>query len=60
MGGGSALILLATALVGDPDRTVAMTAVIWRWAIVLGLDFLWSFSYTLRPRRPRRAPPGSR
>jgi hypothetical protein len=51
--------MLAAALVGDPDRTVAMTAVIWRWAIVLGLDFLWSFSYTLRPRRPRRALPGS-
>jgi hypothetical protein len=57
---GSGLILLAVALVGDADRTTAMTDVIWRWAIVLGVDLLWSFSYTLWPRRPDKALPGSR
>jgi hypothetical protein len=57
---GSGLILLAVAFVGDADRTVAMTQIVWRWAIVLGLDFVWSFSYTLWPRRPERALPGSR
>jgi len=57
---GTGLILLAVAFVGDADRTAAMSEIIWRWAIVLGIDCVWSFSYTVWPRRPEGALPRAR
>ena len=47
-----------TLAVGDWDRTEALWTTLAVWAIVVVADFLWSFSYTLRPRggwRPSRA-----
>jgi hypothetical protein len=40
-------------LVGDLDRTWALVNVAVLWSIVLAIDFLISFSYTLSPRRPK-------
>ena len=48
---GCALLLGGVALVGDPDRTRALTGIAQGWTIVLAVDFLWSFSYTLWPRK---------
>ena len=48
---GSSLLLGAVAVVGDASRTGALTDMIWRWAIVLGVDMVWSLSYTVHPRR---------
>jgi len=38
--------------VGDPSRTKELVLTIGRWSIVLMVDFLWSFSYTIWPRKP--------
>ena len=48
---GGALLLGGVVLVGDPDRTGALAAMARAWTVVLAIDFLWSFSYTLWPRR---------
>ena len=48
---GCALLLGGVALVGDPDRTGALVYIAQGWTIVLGVDFLRSFSYTLWPRK---------
>ncbi len=53
---GCALLLAAMAYVGDRDRTTALEGWIQRWTFVLAIDFLWSFSYTIRPRRPEGEP----
>jgi hypothetical protein len=50
---GTALLGLGVLLVGDLDRTWALVNVAVLWTIVLVIDFLISFSYTLFPRRPR-------
>lgn len=50
---GCALLLLACALVGSWHRTTALTGTAAAWTIVLAIDFLISFSYTLWPRRER-------
>lgn len=52
-GVGCALLGLAALLVGDVDRSRALWSVAALWTLVLGIDFLISFSYTLWPRRPR-------
>jgi hypothetical protein len=44
---------LFTALVGSVDRAAPLWAVMVPWAIVLAVDFVISFSYTLAPRRPK-------
>ena len=49
---GTALLGIGVLLVGDPDRTWAILNVAALWTLVLAIDFLISFSYTLRPRRP--------
>jgi hypothetical protein len=49
---GTALLGLGILLVGDLDRTWALVNVAVLWTIVLAVDFLISFSYTLAPRRP--------
>lgn len=42
-----------TLLVGDIDRTAPMWAPMAPWAIVLAIDFVISFSYTVAPRKAR-------
>jgi hypothetical protein len=48
---GCVLILGGVALVGDASRAQALLGWIPRWAFVLVIDFMWSFSYTVWPRR---------
>jgi hypothetical protein len=55
---GVALLFGARELVGDPDRTDALVQVAALWTLVLAIDFLISFSYTLFPRRSRPARTG--
>ena len=49
---GSALLGLGVLVVGDLERTQALVNVAALWTLVLVIDFLISFSYTLRPRLP--------
>ncbi len=46
---GSALLLGMGLLVGDPSRTESLSARAALWTLILAIDFLWSFSYTLWP-----------
>jgi hypothetical protein len=48
---GVSLLLAGVAVVGDADRTEALLETAGLWTLVLGVDFLVSFSYTLFPRR---------
>jgi hypothetical protein len=50
---GCALLLAGVASVGDLERTQALLGIAAGWTVVLGIDFLISFSYTLFPRRSR-------
>jgi hypothetical protein len=50
---GTALLGLGVLVVGDLDRTWALVNVAVLWTLVLAIDFLISFSYTLWPRRAR-------
>jgi hypothetical protein len=50
---GAVLILAGAALVEDSSRSEALIAWIPRWALVLAIDFLWSFSYTIWPRKAK-------
>ncbi|MFB7307688.1 hypothetical protein [Streptomyces sp. NPDC056192] len=57
---GSCLILLDTAMVHDLHRAAPLIGIIGSWALILVIDFAWSFSYTFFPRSPRpvrRSPP---
>lgn len=49
---GSGLMLIGVAAVGDPDRTEALLQTAGLWTLILTIDFLISFSYTLFPRGP--------
>ena len=40
-------------IVGDLDRTWALVNIVALWTLILTIDFLISFSYTLRPRLPQ-------
>ncbi len=50
---GSALMLGMVFLVGDPQRTESLSARSGLWALILAVDFAWSFSYTLWPREAK-------
>jgi hypothetical protein len=52
---GAGLLLTAVAIVGDAGRTEALLQMLGVWSLVLAIDFAWSFSYTLWPRRVRPA-----
>ena len=52
---GAPLLIAGIAIVGDADRTQALLHVLRIWTVVLAIDFAWSFSYTLWPRRARAA-----
>ncbi|MGM0838292.1 MAG: hypothetical protein ACQEV7_19300 [Bacillota bacterium] len=48
---GNAFLLGMILLVGDLGRTEEIVNVMRLWAIVLGADFLYSFSYALFPKK---------
>ena len=48
---GVALLGAGVLFVGDLERTRRLTGVASAWTVVLAVDFLISFSYTLFPRR---------
>jgi hypothetical protein len=48
---GTSLLGLGILVVGDLERTQALASVAAVWTLVLAIDFLISFSYTLWPRR---------
>lgn len=47
---GCALLLGSVAIVGEPERGVALLGIVQGWTLVLAADFVWSMSYTLWPR----------
>ena len=51
---GSALLLGIVALIDDPDRTAALSAVLRTWGMVLGIDLLITASYWIWPRKPTK------
>ena len=51
---GMALLGLQALIVGDLERTAALQHIASVWTLVLAIDFLISFSYTLWPRRTIR------
>ena len=50
---GSAILAGLSFYIGDLERSRELLVMILRWAIVLGIDFLISFSYTIWPRREK-------
>ena len=46
---GCSLLLGGVVFVGDPSRIGALIGTAQGWTVVLAVDFLWSFSYALRP-----------
>ncbi|MFK4344547.1 MULTISPECIES: hypothetical protein [unclassified Paenibacillus] len=48
---GNALLLAIIVYVDDPQRTVSLEGIMSTWAIVLVIDFIVSFSYTLAPKK---------
>lgn len=48
---GAALLYAMILFVNDPSRTGQLGGVAMKWAVILGIDFLISFSYTLWPRK---------
>ncbi|MBD8006966.1 hypothetical protein [Bacillus norwichensis] len=50
---GCSLLLAMTAFVGDSSRTKALLDFIPRWGFFLAIDFIWSFSYTLWPKKDK-------
>ncbi|SEL91918.1 hypothetical protein [Streptacidiphilus jiangxiensis] len=50
---GAALVAVDTAVIGDVHRAQPLLQWMGAWGVVLGIDFLWSFSYTVFPRRPK-------
>lgn len=52
---GCALLAGMIGFVGDFDKTRELAVMGQRWLVVLAIDFLWSFSYTLWPRKEKTA-----
>ena len=52
---GTSLLGLGVLFVADLDRTTALHNVAALWTLILAIDFLISFSYTLWPRPTRTA-----
>ncbi|RKN74927.1 hypothetical protein [Paenibacillus ginsengarvi] len=49
------LVLLAMILfVNDTDRTNALYGTLRLWSLIVGIDFLYSFSFSLWPRKSKR------
>ncbi|MBT9257679.1 hypothetical protein KMZ30_19065 [Phycicoccus sp. KQZ13P-1] len=51
---------LMILLVDDPGRTAALSGYFGILGIFLVVDVLWAVSYTIWPRKPSAAPPGTR
>jgi hypothetical protein len=49
---GVSLLLAGVAIVADAERTEALLQTAGLWTLILAVDFLIAFSYTLFPRRP--------
>jgi hypothetical protein len=49
---GTGLLGLGVVVVGDLDRTMALLNVAALWTLILAIDFLISFSYSIWPRQP--------
>ncbi|WP_019631674.1 2TM domain-containing protein [Actinomadura atramentaria] len=47
----AAVLALFTLLAGDPTRAKGAWTVMAPWSVILAIDFLISFSYTLSPRK---------
>lgn len=52
---GSAFVGLDVLVVGTGSATRPLVQLLGVWALILGIDFLWSFSYTLFPRKEKEA-----
>ncbi|PAF34975.1 hypothetical protein CHH69_13025 [Terribacillus saccharophilus] len=50
---GAGLLLAVTYWINDPVRTEALTSVLRIWSIILGIDFIISFSYILFPKKEK-------
>lgn len=50
---GCACLAGMIGMVADPDRTETLLHTIKLWSVVLAIDFLISFSYTLSPRKAK-------
>jgi len=50
---GSAILAGLSLYIGDAGKSRELQNMIPRWAVVLGIDFLISFSYTIWPRREK-------
>jgi hypothetical protein len=48
---GNECIIFMVLLVNDFNKTKELLTTSARWSIILLIDFLWSFSYTLWPRK---------
>ncbi|MDM5280575.1 hypothetical protein QUF95_24800 [Paenibacillus silvae] len=48
---GSAILFMMIWWIGDADRTEVFSGLIRVWTMILGIDFLISFSYTLWPKK---------
>ncbi|SFE81139.1 hypothetical protein SAMN05216378_4154 [Paenibacillus catalpae] len=52
---GCALLYGIILWINDENRTASLLSVIQKWSIILAIDFLISFSYTMWPRKPKNA-----
>ncbi|WP_173275759.1 hypothetical protein [Paenibacillus sp. NEAU-GSW1] len=51
---GSALLLGMIAWIGNATRTEVLLAAVKWWSIITVIDFAYSFSFTLWPRKAKR------
>jgi hypothetical protein len=52
---GSALLGIGALVVDDSRDATTLLSWVGRWSVVLAADFVWSFSYTLWPRKVTHA-----
>jgi hypothetical protein len=52
---GSAILFGIIFYVNNADRTGILSGIIKGWALILFIDFLISFSYTIRPRKHKQS-----
>lgn len=50
---GCALLWVMILLVGHASKTSILSKIINMWTLVLVIDFVWSFSYTIWPRKDK-------